>query len=221
MNLCILGPQGSGKGTQARLLCENYGLMHVDVGALLRELSLEDSSRGRELSVAINSRNMLVSDDLVSYVLERKFSSVDSSQGIILDGAPRRVGQIPVIEEVFSLCGRNLSAVVSLLLSDDIAIERISRRYVCVDKDHQILLSGPLSEIEGLCMTKGGKVTRREDDEPESVRRRLATFARETVPVLEEYRRRNLLVEVDADASVDEVSARLFTLLDKSGFCVT
>src|SRR3989344_8551292 len=130
-NFILLGPPGSGKSTQAELLKKEFGLAHIDIGAELRAAAEEDTSLGREINETIHLKHSLTSDAIMKSVFERALGRVPDSQGLLLDGAPRRASQIDEVIQVFQSVGRSISKVIFVSLSEKESIERISKRYLC------------------------------------------------------------------------------------------
>lgn len=204
LNISLLGFPGSGKSTQAHLLSENAGLAHIDVGATLRQGTKEDTDLGRRIDEIINQHKELVSDEVIRQVLVGEIGKVPNTQGIILDGAPRRKSQIDEVESALRSFDRNLDGVVFLSLPEEESVRRIAVRYACSQCARPYVLGKDVTDPTESCVACGGRLVQREDDTPEGVRKRLAVFARETLPVIEHYRSLGKLVEVDATLSVEE-----------------
>lgn len=204
LNISLLGFPGSGKSTQARLLSQNMNLMHIDVGGTLRQGAKEDSDLGRRIDEIINQHKELVSDEVIRQVLSREIGKVASEKGIILDGAPRRESQIDEVEATFRTFERKLDGVVFLSLPEEESVRRIAVRYACSECFKPYVLGKDMTDPLQPCVACGGKLTQRDDDTPEGVRKRLAVFVGETVPVIEHYRALGKLIEVDATLSVED-----------------
>ncbi len=205
MNIIIIGPQGSGKGTQALFLAERFNATHIDVGRMLRKMSKEDSDLGRELHEIIHIKKELVSDDIILKALIEEFRKVPSERGIILDGAPRRVEQIEEVEQAFASSGRKLDKVIFLNVSEDESIERVSRRYSCSNCHKHFTLGENLISPSDLCPDCGCPVEQRKDDTEVGIRKRLSIFKEQTMPVVEHYRKNEKLAEVDGMKNKKEV----------------
>ena len=207
LNLILLGPQGSGKSTQAKLLVERLGLVHVEVGASLRSIAQMDSDLGRKVNDIINVHKELVSDELVFQILHHVIRNVDAHQGIILDGAPRKESQIiPVVEKTLADFERVVDKVIFITLPEQVSIARIASRFACTQcaKSYIIDVSAQATHTL-LCDDCGGALGQRIDDTPEGVHKRLAVFASETQPVIDYYRSTGKLLTVDGTKSVDEI----------------
>lgn len=215
MNLIILGPQGSGKGTQAHLLSEKYNLKHLSVGKIFRRLSREDSALGKEVDRVINEENSLVSDHIVEDILKGALEEIPSDQGLILDGAPRRLDQVSMVDGLLEKYGRPAEAVVYLFLSEEESIRRISKRFYCsLCHEHYILDPEDFGRKPG-CSKCGGKIIQRKDDTPDGVRKRLKTFGEETLPAIGQYQKKGLVLKIDAGQSVEKVFESIVGELEK------
>ncbi|HEU5279942.1 MAG TPA: adenylate kinase [Gaiellaceae bacterium] len=186
MNLLVLGPQGSGKGTQAKLLSADREILHVSTGDMFRAAIASGSELGRQVE-PILARGDLVPDKLTVALIRERLSQPDARAGFVLDGFPRNLAQAEALDEMLAGIGRSLDAVLFFDLSDELALERILGR----------------ARDEG-----------REDDTPEVVGRRLAIYHEQTEPVVELYRARGTLVPLHADRSIEEVAAEIASALD-------
>jgi len=197
MNLIILGPQGSGKGTQAMLLAKKLNLIHIDVGLALRQSARRKTKFGIKLDRIINKNKELVSNEIVRTVLSSDLKQLPTRKGLILDGAPRRKDQIMEIEELLGDFGRKLDRVVFVKISQKEAIKRISKRYNCSRCFRRYVLGKEIQSTKEKCQKCGGKVVRRVDDTPEGIKKRLSIFKKETLPVVKHFKKIGLLLEVD------------------------
>ncbi len=186
MNLLVLGPQGSGKGTQAKRLAAARGIPHVSTGDMFRAAIAEGTELGRRVEPILASGE-LVPDDLTVALIRERLSAPDAEAGFLLDGFPRNLAQAEALDEMLIEIGRTLDAVLFFDLSDALAVER----------------------IRGRALEEG-----REDDTPEAIARRLAIYHEQTEPVVERYRATGKLVPLHAERSIDEVSAEIEQALD-------
>ena len=187
LNVLLLGPQGAGKGTQARRISEEYGIPHIASGEILRA----EMQAGTELGLRVKDvydRGDLVSDDLMIQLIRTRLAQSDTEAGFILDGFPRTTVQAEALDEMFNDIGRSFSVVFALQIPDEVALERVLRR----------------AELEG-----------RADDTDDGIRRRLENYHRETEPLIEYYRVRGNLVPIHGDRSENEVFAELQSALEQ------
>lgn len=216
LNLSILGPPGSGKGTQAEFLVDRYHLYHVDVGMELRKISREDTPLGRKVNDFINKKNILVPNDIVLDVLSHKLVQIPFEQGIILDGAPRRIDRVLPLEQMLEKLRRSLDIVIYLNVPEDLLIERIAHRYFCEKCGHFWIEGVDVQNAAtDKCPLCDGRLRQREDDTPAGIRRRLEVFHSETQPVIDHYRKKGVLIEIDGRGSIDEVQSALKNALEK------
>jgi adenylate kinase len=183
-----LGPQGAGKGTQAKRISAEYGIPHVASGEILRAEMAAGTELGQRVR-EVYDRGDLVSDDLVIELIRSRLAQPDTEQGFILDGFPRTTVQAEALDALFAQIGRSFSIVFALQIPDEVAFERLRRR----------------AEVEG-----------RADDTDEAIRRRLENYHRETEPLIEYYRARNNLVPIHGDRTENEVFAEIQSALEQA-----
>jgi adenylate kinase len=204
--LVLLGKQGAGKGTQAARLAERYGIAHIATGDLFRAAAAAGTPAGREAEEYMN-RGDLVPDDLTLRIVEERFAEEDLiEKGFVLDGFPRTLPQAEKLEEV--LDGHPLDLVINLDVPTEIVLDRIAGRRVCENCGTTYHVSAPPKD-DWTCDMCGGRVVQREDDTEEAVMRRLELYEKETVPIIDFYRKLGKLVVVDGTGDSDDVFARL------------
>lgn len=204
MNIIIFGPQGSGKGTQAELLAEKYNLAHIETGQIFREIGREDSELGKKIK-EFNDHKEMIPDEITVQVLKKYLEKVLPETGVILDSAPRTLGQIVPVEKMLQEMNRAIDKAIYINLPYDESVARITKRYACTVCYRHFVLGKHISDAEDPCPTCGGPVMQRGDDTPDGVAKRLKTFYDVTVPVIEKYREKGLLIEVDGNQSVEKV----------------
>ena len=186
MNLLVLGPQGSGKGTQATRIAAEHGIPHVSTGDMFRAAVVQGSELGRQVE-PILATGELVPDELTVALIRERLTEPDADDGFILDGFPRNLAQAEALDAMLAEIGHTLDAVLFFDLSDEIATERIHGR----------------ARDEG-----------REDDTPEAISRRLAIYHEQTEFVVERYRATGKLVPLHAERTIGEVAAEIDGALD-------
>jgi adenylate kinase len=208
MRLSILGPPGAGKGTQAKKIAKEYGLVHLSTGDLLRAAVREGTPLGRQAEPFLVS-GRLVPDEIMVGVLGEFLRKQRDGVGFILDGFPRTLGQAEALAEMGENLQRELDRVVQLSLADEAAIERIAGRRICSQcgREYHIRFRPP--KVSGICDDDRAELIQRKDDNERAVRERLAAYHKQDDPLLDFYRNQGILVNVDADAGVESVFQRI------------
>ena len=188
MNILLLGPQGSGKGTQAKRISEAYGIPHIASGDMLRAAMAAETELGRRVK-PIYDRGDLVPDELMIELIRERLGQDDTENGFALDGFPRTLPQAEALDPILREIGKELTVVFVLQLPDEVCIERLTKR----------------AQLEG-----------RVDDTPEAIAKRLEIYRRETEPLIEWYRIRSNVVTVHAERSVNEVFGEIQQALEQA-----
>jgi adenylate kinase len=204
MDIVLLGAPGSGKGTQADFLRRELGLTHIASGDLFRD----HLKRQTDLGVQANeymARGALVPDPITIAMLRERVSQPDTSKGILLDGFPRTMGQALALDEMMAGLHREIDAVLYIEVPDDELIQRLSGRLIC--RECQVPFHRTANPFRTCPYNRchGEHLYQRSDDAPETVRARLVTFHQQTAPLIDHYRRINLLITVPGNRPVDEV----------------
>jgi adenylate kinase len=187
VNILLLGPQGSGKGTQAKRISAEYGIPHIATGDMLRAAMAAGTPLGLQVR-PIYDAGRLVPDELMIGLIRERLDEEDAREGFVLDGFPRTTAQADALDATLREIGRELTVVFELQISDQVCIERLTKR----------------AGEEG-----------RPDDTPEAIRTRLDLYHRETEPLVEHYRAQGILVGIHADATVNEVFAEIQRALEQ------
>jgi len=187
VNILLLGPQGSGKGTQAKRISEEYGVSHIATGDMLRTAIEADTPLGRQLKPILDS-GRLVSDELMIQLIRNRLEEPDAAEGFVLDGFPRTWAQAQALDRMLREIGRDMDVVFELQTSDDVSTQRLLKR----------------AEEES-----------RADDTPEVIAERLTTYHRETEPLVEHYRTSGNVVGIHADRSINEVFSEIQDALEQ------
>lgn len=209
MKLILLGPPGAGKGTQAKFLHDKFALCHLSTGDMLRATVASGSEMGKKLQDIMSNGN-LVPDAVIVEMLRQRVAKQDCSNGFILDGFPRTIAQAEALDAMLENEGKALDHVIELKVRDDEMVARISGRYACATcgAGYHDLFKQP--SVVGRCDECGGtEFTRRKDDQPETVKRRLETYHAQTAPLLPYYEKRGVLRSVDGMADIDVVTSQI------------
>ncbi len=213
MNIILLGPPGAGKGTQAQRLVESRGMVQLSTGDMLRETRKADTPLGRQVAEVMDS-GALVSDEIVSAMIDEKLAGLPAGTGVIFDGYPRTAAQAHALDAILSGRDRRLDRVIELEVDEDALVERITGRFTCATcgKGYHDKFEQP--RVAGTCDKCGGhEFKRRADDNEETVRTRMAEYRAKTAPILPIYEARGIVVRVDGMAPMDEVAASIAKIL--------
>lgn len=209
MNIIVLGKAGSGKGVQSEILAKKFNLEHIDMGRTLREFSQKEDAIGQEIYNIQNVEKTLVPSRILREVLHLKIGSFRSDQGIVFDGVPRTMDQEQYLEEALQEFGRKIDKVFFIDISQEESIQRISRRWNCLHCGRILIMGKDLKKETDSCPSCQGKINRRIDDTPEGVKKRLEVFQKETLPVLEYFKQKGVLVELNGEKTIEAVSQEI------------
>lgn len=204
IRIVLLGPPGSGKGTQASALERRRGIPQIASGDLLRAHVREDTELGRKAKPHME-RGELVPDDLVLEMMADRLAQPDAQQGYVLDGFPRTVKQAEALDERLRALDQELDAVVYLQVPEGEILRRLGGRRTCPRCNAIYHVDTMPPKREGICDNCGARLIRRDDEKPEVIRKRLEVYSAQTQPLLDYYRGRGLLSEVDGTIGVDNV----------------
>jgi adenylate kinase len=215
MNLILLGPPGAGKGTQAARLVEHHGMRQLSTGDMLRAAVAAQTPVGLKAK-AVMDAGELVSDEIVSALIDEELAAMGPETGAIFDGYPRTAAQAEQLDAILARHGRRLDRVIELEVDEDELVRRIVGRYSCAtcgagyhDEFHQ-------PKVAGICDRCGGtEFKRRTDDNEETVRTRMAEYRAKTAPILPLYEARGLVARVDGMAPIDEVTTAIEDILQR------
>ena len=192
MNLILLGAPGAGKGTQAEILCKELKIPSISTGNILRAAIKDGTPTGIKAKSYIDA-GQLVPDEVIIGIIDERLSQDDCKDGYILDGVPRTIAQAEALEKA----GIKFDAVVSIEISEDEILRRMSGRRVCEACGSSYNVEAVPPRVEGICDNCGGKLIQRKDDTPETVRERLKVYHKETEPLVDFYAARGLLKPVE------------------------
>ncbi len=211
--LILLGPPGAGKGTQARMLEEKFGLVQLSTGDLLRAAVAAGTEAGKAAKAAMDSGG-LVSDEIVLAILKDRLADPDTKQGVILDGFPRTAVQAAALDELLATQGLSIGAAISLDVDDAAMVERVSGRYTCGNCGEGYHDSFKTPAVAGVCDKCGStEFKRRADDNAETVGARLEAYHAQTAPLISYYEGQGALKRVDAMGKIDRIAADLAAIV--------
>lgn len=213
MNVVLLGPPGSGKSTVAQPLVNHYNVLLIATGQRLREEIATGSSIGHEVESYLD-RGEYAPDALMERLIRQEIAQVAAGQGFLMDGYPRTEHQALTLEAALRDRERPLTAVINLEVADDEVVRRMSGRRICeIEGEEPMPVHIDDEEAIARCQERGGTLTQRDDDTPELLRQRLATYHARTTPLIAFYRTRGLLLPIDGRGPADQVVARVFAQL--------
>ena len=214
--LILLGPPGAGKGTQARMLEERFGLIQLSTGDLLRAAVAAGTPAGLAAKSVMESGG-LVSDDIVLAILKDRLGEPDVTAGVILDGFPRTAGQAEALDDLLANAGQKVNVAISLEVDDEAMIDRVAGRYTCAACGEGYHDTNKRPVTDGTCDKCGGTAfKRRADDNAETARARLEAYHAQTAPLIAHYRSHGVLETVDAMGSIADIAAALDPIVTRA-----
>jgi adenylate kinase len=204
LNLILLGPPGAGKGTQAQRLVEDFDLPYYATGDILRQAVTDETDVGKEAKSYMEAGD-LVPDELICKVIMERVDRPEAEDGFLLDGFPRNLEQAEVLEDALKRRGRELTAALMIEAPDDDVVQRLSGRRICVKNQHLYHVDFDPPKREGVCDQDGSRLIQRDDDKPETVKKRLSVYHEQTSPLAEHYESTGLLRRFDGTRQATEV----------------
>lgn len=212
LNLILLGPPGSGKGTQGESLQQDFHLPYYATGDILRVAVREGSELGKQAQEQMEAGN-LVPDELISAVIGERVGRDEATDGFILDGFPRTVPQAEALDDEMAKLGREITAALLIEVADEEVIRRLGGRRTCTANGHIFHVDFNPPEKEGVCDIDGSELIVRDDDRPEVIRNRLEQYHSKTKPLIELYENRGILQHLDGTEPPDQVGEKIRGML--------
>jgi len=212
MNLILLGPPGAGKGTQAKMLIDAYGIPQISTGDMLREAVKNQTALGMEAKKYMDS-GQLVPDEVVIGLAKDRIAKPDCEKGFMLDGFPRTVPQAEALDKVLAGMGKKIDHVISIEVPNSELMGRLTGRRTCkaCGQGFHVMFDPP--KVEGVCDKCGGQLYQRDDDNEETVGNRLKVYASQTEPLIDYYKAKGLLRPIDGVGGMGEILDRIKAVL--------
>ena len=211
MRIILIGPPGAGKGTYAKYFSKKYCVPHISTGDIFRAEIANETELGKKIKEYVE-KGMLVPDEIVIEVVKKRLSQPDTQKGFILDGFPRTIKQAEALDQF-----AKIDAAIHIYIDMEEAVRRLSNRYVCpkCGRSYNLLFNPPKNDLT--CDDCGTKLIRRKDDEPEIIRKRYKIYYETFQPILEYYKAKNLLIEIDNTQGSDKGIPLLEKILKEKG----
>ncbi len=212
--IVLLGPPGAGKGTQAELISEKLGILHVSSGDLFRENRKLKTELG-QLAQSYMDRGELVPDDVTIAMVKERLSRPDCFKGALLDGFPRTPAQADALSKMLAELNGKVNVVPYISVPPELLIERLGGRWTCRAEGHVYHQKYNPPKVAGKCDLDGSDLYQREDDTPATVENRIRVYLQQTSPLIDYYRQRGLLAEIDGTRPINDVSVDLLAAIEK------
>lgn len=215
-NIMFIAPPAAGKGTQAELVVKKYGIPHISTGDILREISKEDSEIGKYVYETLAS-GKLVKDEITYQLIEERLKKDDCKNGYIIDGFPRNIEQAYEYDKILKKLGYEVGNVILINIDKKTLEKRITGRRICESCNtiYNINDENSSPKIESICDNCGGKLYQRSDDNLEAFQTRYDMYIEKTEPIIDYYRKQNVLVEVNGDDSVENIFAEIDKIISR------
>ncbi len=213
MNIILLGPPGAGKGTQAKKIAEYFSIPHISTGDILRENINNNTGLGMKAK-SYMSRGELVPDELLITIIKDRLSKKDCSGGFLLDGYPRTIPQADALQMILTESNKKLDVVLNIDVEDEELIKRLSGRRVCTCGASYHMIFNPPAEDE-ICDRCKRKLYQRDDDKAEAIKNRLVVYKKQTQPLIEYYKKKGILQEIDGGKDIQAIFEDIKKVLEK------
>lgn len=215
MRLIFLGPPGAGKGTQAKMLIEKYGIPQISTGDILRAAVKEGTPLGKKAKEYMDA-GKLVTDDIVIGIMEDRLKQDDCKKGFILDGFPRTVAQAEALDKMLQNLNMPLDKVLALIVPDEELLKRLTGRRTCKSCNQMYHIEFDPPRKDGVCDKCGGELYQRQDDNEETIKNRLAVYHSQTAPLLDFYSKKGILYKIDGVKAPEEIFKDIVRILEGS-----
>lgn len=212
MKIVMLGAPGAGKGTQAKMIADKYGIPHISTGDIFRANIKNGTELGMKAKTYMD-QGLLVPDELVVDLVVDRVQQDDCKNGYVLDGFPRTIPQADALDDALVKLGQKMEYAINVEVPDENIVNRMSGRRACVSCGGTYHLKHKPTKVEGICDACGGELILREDDKPETVQKRLVVYHDQTQPLIDYYTKKNILVDVDGTKNLEIVFSEIVKVL--------
>ena len=212
MKIVMLGAPGAGKGTQAKMISEKYGVPHISTGDIFRANIKDNTPLGQKAKEYMD-KGLLVTDELVVDLVVDRLAQDDAKKGYVLDGFPRTIPQAEALTEALSKIGEKLDYAIDVDVPDENIVNRMSGRRACLNCGATYHIVSIPTKVEGICDRCGQPVVLRDDDKPETVQKRLTVYHEQTQPLIDYYKKQSILKTVDGTQPMEKVFADIVAIL--------
>lgn len=212
MKVIMLGAPGAGKGTQAKKIATKYGIPHISTGDIFRENIKNKTELGSKAKVYID-KGLLVPDELVIELIMERFKAPDCKEGYVLDGFPRTIPQAKALDAALNKNNGRMEYAINVDVADEVIIDRMAGRRACLNCGRTYHLETLKPKVEGICDYCDTMLVLRDDDKPETVKKRLEVYHEQTQPLLEYYKEKGILHSVDGTGAIDDIYNEIIHVL--------
>lgn len=212
LHIILLGPQGSGKGTQAKMLAQKLCMEHLEIGNTLRQIAKTKTNLGKDIAGIINQGKM-VPAAMIPKIVKEKLKKISKNRGIVFDGTPRRLAEIKPLENALEEYKRGISHVFFVQISQKETINRLGKRRTCGKCGTPFILGKTISAKTNTCPKCKGKIIQRSDETPEAIKKRLKLYHEKTVPVVKYYRNKDKLIKINGEQPINKVFKDILSYL--------
>ena len=212
MNIIMLGAPGAGKGTQAAVLCEHFGIPTISTGNMIREALKNGTEMGLKAK-SFMDEGKLVPDEVVIGIVKERLSADDCKKGFILDGFPRTIPQAEALDAALNKIDQTMDYAIDVDVPDENIVNRMSGRRACLNCGATYHIVSIPTKVEGICDRCGQPVVLRDDDKPETVQKRLTVYHEQTQPLIDYYKKQSILKTVDGTQPMEKVFADIVAIL--------
>jgi adenylate kinase len=214
MIFILLGPPGAGKGTYSQHLIKQYSIPQISTGDILREAVKTGTEMGKQAKEYMD-KGLLVPDEIIIGIVEDRIKMADCKNGFLLDGFPRTVEQADALEFTFKKSGLKLDAVINIIVKEDVLFKRLTGRRMCRQCGANFNVNTLPPQKEGVCDKCAGELYQRDDDKPETIEKRLQVYGKQTAPLIDYYKKKNMIKDIDAaEGSIPDIVANIIKALE-------